>query len=124
VGVDGFHLVLFFSIDELARLRNEVGAKLRGFLVRRKKQSMEDTMHLPGRREAKAVGIGRDNLRDFEGAFSLRGQFSGREVDLQVTGVKPDLCSYFPRGELRFNPFFNCLSGFSMSSGSLFASGI
>jgi len=34
MGMDGFHLVLFFSIDELARLRNEVGAKLRSFFVR------------------------------------------------------------------------------------------
>jgi len=35
---------------------------------------MEDSMHLPSRGEAKAVGIGGDNLRDFEGAFSPRGQ--------------------------------------------------
>ena len=124
VGVDSSHLVLFFSFDEFARLRNEVGAKLRSFLVGREKQSVEDSMHLPGRREAKAVGVRGDNLRDLKGAFSLRGQFLGREVDLQVMRVKPDLCSYFPGGELRSNPFFNSLSCLSMGSGSLFASSI
>jgi len=62
VGTDGFHLVLFFSIDELTRLRNEVRAKLRGLLVRGEEQSVEDTMHLPGRRKAKAVGIRGNNL--------------------------------------------------------------
>jgi len=34
---------------------------------------MEDSMHLPGRREVKAIGIQGDNLRDFEGAFLSRG---------------------------------------------------
>jgi len=85
MGMDGFHLVFLFSIDELTRLRNEVGAKLKSFFVWREKQSVEDAVHLPGRREAKVIGVGRDNLRDFKGAFSLRGQFSRGEVDLQVT---------------------------------------
>ena len=85
---------------------------------------MEDTMHLPGWREAKVIGIRGDNLRDLKRAFSMKGQFLGREVDLQVMRVKPDLCSYFPRGELHSNPFFFCLSCLSMSSGSLFASSI
>ena len=62
VGMDSFHLILFFSIDELTRLRNEVRAKLRGLLVRGEEQSVEDTMHLPGRRKAKAVGIRGNNL--------------------------------------------------------------
>jgi len=62
VGADGFHLVLFFSIDELARLRNEVGAELKSFLVRGEKQSMEDTVHLPSRGKAKVVGVRGDNL--------------------------------------------------------------
>jgi len=84
VGAESFHLIFFFSFNELTRLREEVGAKLRSFLVGREKQSMKDTMHLPSRREAKAVGIGRDNLRDLEGAFLSRGQFSEGEVDLQV----------------------------------------
>ena len=43
---------------------------------------MEDAMHLPSWWEAKAIGIGGDNLRDLEGAFSSRGQFSGGKVDL------------------------------------------
>jgi len=46
---------------------------------------MEDSMHLPGRREMEVVGIWGDDLRDLERAFSLRGQFSGGEVDLQVS---------------------------------------
>jgi len=33
VGVNGFNLILFFPINELARLRNEVGAKFRSFGV-------------------------------------------------------------------------------------------
>ena len=85
---------------------------------------MEDTMYLPGRRETKAVGIWRDNLRDLKGAFPSRGQFSRRKVDLQVTRVEPYLRSYFPRGELCSNPFFDSLSGLGMSSRSLFSSGI
>jgi len=124
MGADGFHLVLFFSINELARLWNKIGAKLRSFLVRREKRSMEDAVHLPGRREVKAVGVWRDNLGDLEGAFLTRGQFSGGEVDLQVTRVKPDLCFYFPGGELCSNPFFNCLSGLCVGSRSLLASSI
>jgi len=43
---------------------------------------VEDSVHLPGRREAKAVGIQGDNLRDLEGAFSSRGQFLEGEIDL------------------------------------------
>jgi len=62
MGTNGFHLVLFFSIDELARLGNEVQAELRSFLVRGEKRSMEDTVHLPGGREVKAVGVLGDNL--------------------------------------------------------------
>jgi len=57
VGVDGFHLIFLFSINELARLRNEVGTELRNFLVRREKQSVEDAMHLPSRREVEVVGV-------------------------------------------------------------------
>ena len=124
VGTDSFHLVFFFSVDELARLGNEVGAELRSLLVGRKKRSMEDAMHLPGRREVKAVGVWGDNLRDLTGTFSSRGQFLGGEVDLQVMRVEPDLCSYFPGGELHSNSFFYCLSGLSMGSSSLFASSI
>jgi len=37
---------------------------------------MEDTVYLSGRREAKAIGIWRDNLRDLEGALSSRGELS------------------------------------------------
>jgi len=85
---------------------------------------MEDAMHLPSWWEAKAIGIGGDNLRDFKRAFSSRGQFSGREIDLQVMGVEPDLCSYFPRGELCSNLFFDCLCGFSVGGSSLFVSSI
>jgi len=80
---------------------------------------MEDTMHLPSGREAKAIGVWGDNLRDLERAFSLRSQFSGREVDFQVTGIKPYLRSYFPRGKFGSNPFFDCLSGFSVGGSSL-----
>jgi len=85
---------------------------------------MEDAMHLPGRWESKAVGVRGDNLRDFKWAFSSRGQFSRGEINLEVTGVKPYLRSYFPGGELSSNPFFNCLGGFGVSGGSLFASSI
>jgi len=52
VGANSFYLVFFFFINELTRLRNEVGAELWGFFVRREKQSIEDAMHLPGRKEA------------------------------------------------------------------------
>ena len=62
MGTDSFHLVFLFSIYQLTRLGNEVGAKLRSFFVRREKQSMEDSVHLPGRREAKVVGVRGDNL--------------------------------------------------------------
>jgi len=83
---------------------------------------MEDTMYLPGRWEAKAIGIRGNNLGDLEGALSLRGQLSGREVDLQVAGVEPYLRSYFPRGKFCSNSFFDCLSGFSVGGRSLFPS--
>ena len=124
MGTDGVHLVLFLSFDELARLGNEVRANFRGFLIREKEGSVEDAMHLPGQRELKVIGVRRDNLGDFKRAFSLRGQFSGREVNLQVTRVEPDLCSYFPGGELHSNPFFDSLSCLSVGGGSLFASSI
>jgi len=124
LGVDGVHLILFLSFNELARLGNEVQAELKGFLVRGKEGSVEDAMHLPGQRESKAIGVRGDNLGDFERAFSSRGQFSGREVNLQVKRVKPDLCSYFPGGELHSNPFFDSLSCLSVGGGSLFASSI
>jgi len=84
---DGFHLVFFFSFDELARQEDKIGAELRSFLIGGEERSVEDTMHLPSRREVEAVGIGGDNLRDLEQAFSLRGQFSGEDVDPQVSGV-------------------------------------
>jgi len=122
--MDGLYLILFFSVNELTRLGNEVGTELRGFLIRRKERSVEDSVHLPGRGETKAVGIWGDNLTDLEGALSSRGHFSGKEVDLQVTRVKPNLCSYFPGGELRSNPFFDCLSCLGVGGGSFFASGI
>jgi len=63
-------------------LGNEVRAELRSFFIWRKEQCVEDAMHLPGRREAQAIGIGGDNLGDLERTFSSRGQFSGGEVDL------------------------------------------
>jgi len=85
---------------------------------------VEDTVHLPGRWESKAIGIRRYYLRDLKGTLSSRGQFSGGEVDLQVARVEPNLRSYFPRGKLCSNPFFDCLSGFSMGSSSLFVSSI
>ena len=70
-----------------AGLRDKVGAELRSFLLGRKEQSMEDAMYLPGQREVKAVGVRKDNLRDLEGAFSMRGQFLGGKVDLQVLEI-------------------------------------
>jgi len=76
VGTDGIHLVLFLSFDDRARQRDKVQAKLRGFFVRRKERGVEDTMYLPGWREAKAIGVRRDNLRDLEGALSSRGELS------------------------------------------------
>jgi len=85
---------------------------------------VEYSVHLPCRREVKVIGIWGYNLGDFEGALSSRGQFLGREVYLQVTKVEPNLCSYFPGGELRSNPFFNCLSCLSMGGRCLFASSI
>jgi len=85
---------------------------------------MKDSVHLPGRREAKTVGVWGYNLRNLEGAFSSRGQFSGWEVDLQVMRVKPNLCSYFPGGKLRSNLFFYCLSCLGVGGGSLFVSSI
>ena len=85
---------------------------------------MEDSVHLSSRREAKVLGIGRDNLRDFKRAFLSRGQFLGGEVNLQIMRVEPNLYSYFPGGELHSNPFFDCLSSLSMSGGGLFVSSI
>jgi len=85
---------------------------------------MENPMHFPGWREAKAVGIGGDDLKDFEGAFSARVHLSRGKVNLQISGVKPDLHSYFPRGELHSNPFFDCLSSLGMSGGGFLASSI
>jgi len=85
---------------------------------------MEDTVHLPSRREAKVIGVGGDNLRNLERAFSLRGQFPRGEVDFQVVRVQQNLHSYFPRSKLCSNPFLYHLSGLSVSSGSLFTSGI
>ena len=87
MGADVVHLVFLFSFNELTRLRDEVGAELRSFLLRREKRSMKDAVHLPSWRKVKAVGIGGDNLRDFEGALLSRGQFSRWEVDLQVSRV-------------------------------------
>ena len=52
------HFVFLFSFDELARQRNEVGTKLWSFFVWGEKRSVEDTVHLPGQREMKAIGIG------------------------------------------------------------------
>jgi len=124
VGMNVVHLIFLFSFDELARLGNEVGTKLRSFLVGRKERSMKDIVHIPDQRKTKMIGIREDNLKDFKGALLLKGQFLRREVDLQVSRVKPDLCSYFPGGELCSNPFLDCLSCLSMSSGSLFVSSI
>jgi len=124
MGMDSVHLIFLFSFNELTRLGNKVGTEFRGFLVMGEEQCVEDTVHLPSRREAKAVGIRGNNLRDLEGAFLSRGQFSEREVDLQVTRVKPNLCSYFPGGKHCSNLFFDCLSSLSMDGGSLFVSSI
>ena len=85
---------------------------------------MEDTMYLPGRWEMKTIGVGQNNLGDLKGALSTRGQFSRRKIDLQVARVKPYLHSYFPRGELCSNLFFDCLSSLSVGGGSLFSSSI
>jgi len=123
MGTDSFHLI-FFSFDECARLRNKVWTEFRSLSIRGKERCMEDSMHLPGRRESKAVGVWGDNLRDLEGAFLSRGQFSTGEVDFQVTRVKPNLHSYFPRGKFRSNSFLDCLSGLSMGGSSLFSGSI
>ena len=78
--MDSVHLIFLFSFNEFTRLGNKVRTELRSFLIRGEEQRVEDTMHLPSRQELKAVGIGGDNLRDLKGFFSLRGQFSGREL--------------------------------------------
>ena len=44
-------------------------------------------MHLPSRGKVKAVDIGENHLKDFERAFSSRGQISRGEVDLQVVEI-------------------------------------
>ena len=124
MGADGIHLVFFFSFDERTRLRNEVRAEFRSFLIWGEERGMEDTMHLPSWWEAKAISIGRNNLGDFKRALLSRGQFSGGEIDLQVTGVEPYLRSYFPGGKFCSNLFFDCLSGFGMGSGSLSTSSV
>jgi len=124
MSTDGIHLVFLFSFDDSARQGNEVWPKLRGFLVRGEERGVEDTMYLPGWWETKAIGVWGDNLRDLEGAFSSRGQFSRRKVNLQVSRVEPYLRSYFPRGKLCSNPFFDSLSGFSMSGRGFFPSSI
>ena len=71
--MNGVHLVFLFSFNELARLGDEVGTGLRCLIVQREKESMEDFMHLPGRREAKVVGVRGDDLKDLEKTFSSRG---------------------------------------------------
>jgi len=124
VSTDGIHFVFFFSFDEFIRLRDEVQAEFRSLLVWGEERSVENAMHFPSWWETKAIGVWGDNLRDFKRAFSLRGQLSAREIDLQVTGVEPDLCSYFPRGEFCSDLLFDCLGGLSVGSSSLFVSSI
>ena len=124
MGADGIHFVLLFSFDDHARQRDKVQAKLRSLFVGGKERCVEDTVYLPGWRKTKAIGVGRDNLGDLEGALSSRGQLSEREIDLQVSRVEPYLRSYFQRGKLCSNPFFNGLSGFSVSGGCLSSSGV
>ena len=122
--MDSVHLVFLFSFNQFTRLGNEIASKLRSFLVGGEEQGMEDTMHLPSRREVKAVGVRGNHLRDLERAFSLRGQFSGGEVDLRVTRINPDLRFYFPGGKLCSNPFLYSLRCFSVGGGGLLADGV
>jgi len=85
---------------------------------------MENAVYFPSWREAKAIGIGGDDLGDLKWALSSRGQLSGREVDLQVSGVEPYLCFYFPGSKLCSNSFFDSLSGLCVGGRSLFSSSI
>ena len=87
MGADGIHLIFLFSFDKLTRLNNEVWTKLRCLSIQREERSMEDSVYLPNRGKSKAISIERDDLRNFERTFLLRGQLSRGEVDLQVTRV-------------------------------------
>jgi len=124
VSTDGFHLVFLFSFNNHAGQRDIVRAKLRGFFVQGEERSVEDAMYFPSWREAKVVGVRGNDLRDLEWTFLSRGQFSGREIDLQVSRVKPYLRSYFPRGKLCSYSFLDSLSSLCVSSRSLFSSSI
>jgi len=85
---------------------------------------VEDTVYFPSRWETKAVGVGGDNLRDFKGALSLRGELPRGEVDLQVAGVEPYLRSYFPWGKFCSNSFLDRLSGFGVGGRGLLPSSV
>jgi len=76
---DGIHLVFLFSFNKLTWLRNEIGAKLECLSVQREEKCMEDSIHFSSGRQAKAVGVGEYDLRNF--------QLSRGKVDFQVTRV-------------------------------------
>ena len=71
---------------------------------------MEDGMDLPARGDAEAEGHAGDHFFNFERTHSFHLQFLGT-IHVKVSCFKPDLVSYFPRGEFRGNPFLHSLLG-------------
>ena len=95
---------------------------LQCFPISCEKGGMEDRVNLPSRGNMKLEGCVRDDFLDLKGAGSFHLEFLG-SVHVEVGGLKPDLISYFPWGELRGYPLLHLLLGDLVSSLGIVMSG-
>ena len=60
---------------------------------------MEDGVYLPCGRKSEFVCGGREDLFNFKGAISFRGELLGLVMEFKVLVIEPDLISDFPGSE-------------------------
>ena len=119
---DHFNFVFIFSIDQIRRWLEEVGAVFHSFLISCKEGSMEDQVDLPSQRNVESEGGSRDDFLDFEWTSSLHLEFLGSS-HMKVGRFQPYLFSDLPQGELRCNLFLHFLLGHLVGSSGVIMSG-
>ena len=95
---------------------------LQCFLIGGKKGGMEDRVNLPPGGNTEVECCMGDHFFHFERTSSFHLKFLG-SIHVKVGGLKPDLVSYFPRGEFGGYSFFYFLLGYLVGSLGIIMSG-
>ena len=90
-----FNFVFIFSIDQIRRWLEEVGAVFHSYLIGSKKGSMEDQVDLLSQRDVELVGGSRDDFFNFEQTSSLHLECLGSS-HLKIGCFQPYLFSDLP----------------------------